>query len=80
MCAGNAAAVLGGVAPCATGGMQNIGTSGQLQSQIYEQRPTFNANATWVKGNHTFKFGSELELENVIGGNADFSGVTLVCE
>ncbi len=77
MCAGNAAAVLGGVAPCATGGMQNIGTSGQLQSQIYEQRPTFNANATWVKGSHTFKFGSELELENVIGGNADFSGVTL---
>ena len=40
--------------------MQNIGTSGQLQSQIYEQRPTFNANATWVKGNHTFKFGAEL--------------------
>src|SRR6185312_15400195 len=54
------------------------GTSGQLQSQIYEQRPTFNANATWVKGKHTFKFGSELELESVIGGNADFSGVTLV--
>jgi hypothetical protein len=77
MCTLGVAAVLGGVAPCASGGMQNIGTSGQLQSQIYEQRPTFNANVTWVKGSHTFKFGSELEIESVIGGNADFSGVTL---
>ncbi|HWF07284.1 MAG TPA: TonB-dependent receptor [Bryobacteraceae bacterium] len=77
MCTLGVAAVLGGVAPCASGGMQNIGTSGQLQSQIFEQRPTFNANATWVKGKHTFKFGAELELESVIGGNADFSGVTL---
>jgi Carboxypeptidase regulatory-like domain len=78
MCTLGVAAVLGGVAPCSSGGMQNIGTSGQLQSQIYEQRPTFNANATWVKGNHTFKFGSELQLESVIGGNSDISGVTLV--
>jgi hypothetical protein len=79
MCVLGVAAIAGGVAPCTgIGGMQNIGTSGQLQSQIYEQRPTFNANATWVKGKHTFKFGAELELESVIGGNADFSGVTLV--
>jgi len=77
MCTLGVAAALGGVAPCTSGGMQNIGTSGQLQSQIYEQRPTFNANATWVKGNHAFKFGAELSLESVIGGNADFSGVTL---
>ena len=77
MCVVGAAAIPGGVAACTTGGMQPIGTSGQLQSQIYEQRPTFNANATWVKGNHTFKFGSELEIESVIGGNSDFSGVTL---
>ncbi len=78
MCTLGVAAVLGGTAPCASGGMQNIGTSGQLQSQIYEQRPTFNANTTWVKGKHTFKFGAELELESTIGGNADFSGATLV--
>jgi hypothetical protein len=69
---------LGSVSGCtSTGGMQPIGTSGQLQSQIYEQRPTFNGNATWVKGSHTFKVGAELELESVIGGNSDFSGVTL---
>jgi hypothetical protein len=30
---------------------------------IFEQKPTGNASATWVKGNHTFKFGGELTLE-----------------
>jgi hypothetical protein len=59
------------------GGMQNIGTSGQLQSLIHEERPTFNANATWVKGAHTFKAGAEVEFEGVIGYNANISGVTL---
>ena len=70
---------LGGTTPpgAAYGGMQNIGTSGQLQSWIHEERPTFNANATWVKGAHTFKAGAEVEFEGVIGYNADLSGVTL---
>jgi len=61
----------------AYGGMQNIGTSGQLQSWIHEQRPTLNANATWVRGAHRFKAGAEYEIEGVIGYNADLSGVTL---
>ncbi len=61
----------------AFGGMQNIGTSGQWQSLIHEERPTFNANATWVKGSHRFKAGAEYEIEGVIGYNADLSGVTL---
>jgi len=30
---------------------------------IYEEKPTANANLTWVKGNHTFKYGGELTLE-----------------
>jgi hypothetical protein len=59
------------------GGMQNIGTSGQLQSYIHEERPTFNSNLTWVKGSHTFKGGAEYEIEGVIGYNANISGVTL---
>jgi Carboxypeptidase regulatory-like domain len=59
------------------GGMQNIGTSGQLQSWIHEERPTFNSNLTWVKGSHTFKAGAEYEIEGVIGYNADLAGVTL---
>ncbi len=57
------------------GGMQNVGTSGQIQSQNYEEKPSFNANATWVKGNHTFKGGAELYLEQAYTGA--FSGVTL---
>ena len=30
---------------------------------IYEEKPTGNINLTWVKGNHTYKFGGELTLE-----------------
>ena len=30
---------------------------------IYEEKPTANSNLTWVKGNHTYKFGAELTLE-----------------
>jgi hypothetical protein len=59
------------------GGMQNIGTAGQLQSWIHEERPTANANITWVKGAHRFKAGAEYQIEGVIGYNADISGVTL---
>lgn len=57
------------------GGMQNVGTSGQIQSQNYEEKPSFNVNATWVKGAHTFKGGAEVYLEQVYTGA--FSGVTL---
>jgi hypothetical protein len=57
------------------GGMQNVGTSGQIQSQNYEEKPSFNANVTWVKSAHTFKFGAEMYLEQDYTGA--FSGVTL---
>ncbi len=57
------------------GGMQNVGTAGQIQSQNYEEKPTFNANMTWVHGNHTFKIGGEMYLEQDYTGA--FSGVTL---
>ncbi len=30
-----------------------------------DTKPTFNANVTWVKGNHTFKFGGEAILEGL---------------
>ena len=32
---------------------------------IYEQKPTGNINLTWVKGNHTYKFGGELSLRAI---------------
>lgn len=58
------------------GGMQPIGTATQTQSQDYEFKPTFNANATWVKGNHTFKAGAELILEGFMAGS--YPGVLLL--
>jgi hypothetical protein len=57
------------------GGMQTIGTADQIQTQNYEEKPTFNTNVTWVRGNHTFKAGAELYLEQVFTGN--FAGVSL---
>jgi len=31
----------------------------------YDVKPTFNANATWIKGNHTFKLGATALFEGV---------------
>ncbi len=55
--------------------MQNIGTTGQIQSLNYEEKPSFIANTTWVHGKHTYKFGAELYFEQAYTGA--FSGVTL---
>lgn len=65
--------VIGCINP--TGGMQNVGTAGQIQSLNYEEKPSFNANMTWVRGKHTYKIGAELYLEQVYTGA--FAGVTL---
>jgi hypothetical protein len=39
-----------------------LGPGGFLQD-LWDQKPTANANMTWIKGNHNFKFGGELMLE-----------------
>ncbi len=57
------------------GGMQNVGTAGQIQSLNYEEKPSFSANMTWVHGKHTFKGGAELYLEQDYTGA--FAGVTM---
>ncbi len=44
-----------------TGGLKNIGSSAGTNNVT--QSPTFNASMTWVKNNHTFKFGSEFRTE-----------------
>jgi hypothetical protein len=72
---GNCVIPIGQTACTGYGGLQNIGTSGQIQTLNYEEKPSFNANLTWVKGNHTFKGGAELYLEQVYNGS--FAGVTL---
>jgi hypothetical protein len=58
----------------AYGGMQNIGTAGQIQSNTTEGKPTYNANLTWIRGKHTYKFGASLVEEAVSSG--PFPGVT----
>jgi len=57
------------------GGLQNIGTSGQIQTLNYEEKPTFNASGTWIHGAHTIKLGAEVYLQSAINGT--FAGVTL---
>jgi hypothetical protein len=44
-----------------TGGMKTIGS--EAGTNAITQNPSFNASMTWVKSNHTYKFGSELRLE-----------------
>jgi hypothetical protein len=39
-----------------------LGPGGFLQN-IWDQKPTANANLTWVKNNHTYKFGAEMIIE-----------------
>jgi hypothetical protein len=77
MCTNSAGVVTTAAPVCAGGygGMQAIGTASQIQSQDYEYKPTFNANATWVKGNHTFKAGAELIIEGFMAGS--YPGVLL---
>ena len=43
------------------GGMQNIG--GAAYGDDVTQEETGNTSLTWVKNNHTFKFGGEIRLE-----------------
>jgi hypothetical protein len=55
------------------GGMQNFGNSAYGYS--ITQSPSFNINLTWVKNNHTYKFGAETRLEGYPAhGKANTSG------
>jgi hypothetical protein len=44
-----------------SGGMQNFG--GSAYGDNVTQAETANTSLTWVKGNHTYKFGAELRIE-----------------
>lgn len=45
-----------------TGGMSNMGpAAGQVRA--IEYKPTFNASVTWVKSNHTYKYGGDFRLD-----------------
>ncbi len=72
-----------GAAPaCAgTGGMANMGpTVAGLSAQSLTKQftPTYGTNLTWVKGNHTYKFGGELRtfgypFHNLSSTNGSFA-------
>jgi hypothetical protein len=44
----------------------NIGAGVFANHQQWDQKPTGNVNLTWVKNNHTFKFGGEMIIDGVI--------------
>ncbi len=61
-----------------TGGSSNLGVSGGIDGQqlTLEEKTNFNANLTWVKNNHTFKFGGEAGIEGYPNSNfLDTNGV-----
>ena len=51
----------------AVGGMNAMGASFQTQQMV--QKPQSNASATWVRNNHTLKFGGEWRID----GNPQYS-------
>jgi hypothetical protein len=57
------------------GGMQTMGTLDQIQSLYHDNKPSFVASGTWVRGKHTYKLGSDAYLQG--SPIKDFAGVTL---
>ena len=55
-----------------TGGMKGIGS--EAGTNQITQSPSFNAYLSWVKNNHSYKFGSEFRTEGyppIVDGNTD---------
>jgi hypothetical protein len=71
-----------GTSGAALGGMSPLGVG--AQSRTFERRPAGNASLSWVKNNHTYKFGAEYRLEKYplysltnVAGNYSFGNSTL---
>jgi len=66
-----------GITP-AYGGLKNLGEIIQGLQNTLMQKPTAVAGLTWVKNNHTYKFGAEMRLQgypnyNVLGTNGTYA-------
>jgi hypothetical protein len=48
----------------------NTNVAFTLTPQAWDTKPTFNTNATWVKGNHTYKLGATALFEGIQSVNA----------
>jgi hypothetical protein len=64
-----------------TTGGAGIGFGPTFNYDQWDEKPTANANLTWVKGNHTYKFGGEFSQDGIFNnssyrgsGNFTFSG------
>jgi len=60
------------------GGMQQMGNA-LAHTTTTTLRPSFNANATWVKGNHTFKGGGEVWFQGNITAPPSGVGFNFGC-
>jgi len=61
-----------------TGGSSNLGVSGGIDGEqlTLEEKTNLVANLTWVKNNHTYKFGAEASIEGYPNYNyLDLNGV-----
>src|SRR5581483_11841439 len=56
------------------GGMQAFGNA-QAHTHTLTLRPSFNSNLTWIRGNHSYKFGGEVWFQGAI--SAPPSGVAM---
>ena len=63
-------AISGMLSTSGAGGMKNIGS--EAGTNQITQNPSFNTNMSWVKNNHTFKFGGEFQTQGyppIVDGN-----------
>ena len=57
----------GGISNGVTGGGYGFGAG--FNDVQWDEKPTGNSNLTWVKGNHTYKFGGEFSADGIINRN-----------
>ena len=67
------------ILPCTgTGGMMSMGPGvGAAQSLTKQMTPSYNTSLTWVRSNHTYKFGAEVRIfgypiDNLTAANGSF--------
>ena len=58
-----------GMLSAAQGGLKNLGEIIQGEQNTWMQKPTAVAGVTWVKNNHTYKFGGEMRLQGYPNDN-----------
>jgi len=60
-----------GISSAYGGGPAELG--GYTHAQITNIKPTANASLTWVRGNHTLKFGGEMVVDGYINRNQTYA-------